>query len=228
MKASAPTIDSRWPLILGVAIATAMIAQQLAGKAIRDAFFLSHFGAGALPTAMMVASTLSIISVLGTARIYRVVAPARLVPWVFFGSAAWFLAEWALSLHFPRIAAASLYIHTTSFGAVVVSGFWSVVNERFDPHTAKRVIAQIAGGATIGGMLGGLAAWQGSNHLSVTAMILALGAVNLLCGILMYLFGRGVHDAVAASTASKPAPSVLAIMEETPYLWQLATKNASC
>ena len=43
-----------------------------------------------------------------------------------------------------------------TFGAVLISGFWSVVNERFDPHTAKQVVGRIAAGATVGGLLGGV------------------------------------------------------------------------
>ena len=218
---SAPSQEQRWGLIYGVMVAVLMIAQQLAGKAIRDAFFLSHFNAAALPTAMIVASSLSIVAVLGTSRVYQMIAPARLVPWVFAVSGLWFAGEWALSMTAPRWAAASLYIHTTSFGAVVVSGFWSVVNERFDPHTAKRVIGRIAGGATLGGVIGGFAAWQGAAFLSVGSMIVVLAVVNFACAIVMWRFGGGVTERELPST-TKRAPSVLEIMEETPYLWQLA------
>lgn len=212
--------DAKVAAGFAVAVAVLMIAQQLAGKALRDAFFLSHFKADALPTVMMVSSVLSVGAVLGASQLFRRMPPGRLVPIVFWVSAAWFVAEWALSSRVPRIAAVSLYIHTTSFGAVVVSGFWSVVNERFDPHTAKLVIGRIAGGATAGGVLGGLAAWQGASQLSIGGMVLVLAAVSTLSGLGVWKLGSGAQHETAPSQG-KP-PSLLAIMDETPYLWHLA------
>ncbi|MCB9598719.1 MAG: hypothetical protein H6719_38745 [Sandaracinaceae bacterium] len=53
------------------------------------------------------------------------------------------------------------------FGALVISGFWSVVNERFDPHSAKQMIGRIGTGATFGGVAGGLLA----AFVSVTAPV---------------------------------------------------------
>ena len=44
----------------------------------------------------------------------------------------------------------------TLFGAVLVSGFWSIINERFDARTARKYIGRIGVGATVGGIVGGL------------------------------------------------------------------------
>ncbi len=200
------------------AVAVIMIGQQLAGKALRDAFFLSNFEASRLPTVMMTASILSVVIVLGTTRLFRRVTPSQLVPWFFGASAALFVAEWALSQATPRIAATLLYVHITSFGAVAVSGFWSVINERFDPHTAKQVIGRIAGGATLGGVLGGLAAWQGASLVSIPTMILILGLLNGICAFGVVWIGGAPQkkEKVAAEV------SALTILEETPYLRHLA------
>ena len=59
----------------------------------------------------------------------------------------------------PGTIAAAVYLHIAAFGGAVVSGFWSVVNERFDPYAAKKAIGKIAGGATFGGVLGGVLTW---------------------------------------------------------------------
>ena len=55
-----------------------------------------------------------------------------------------------------------VYLHMGVFGATLVSAYWSLVNERFDPYTAKRIIGRIGTGASLGGALGGLIAWQAS------------------------------------------------------------------
>ena len=43
--------------------------------------------------------------------------------------------EWGLSFVDPRRAAIAVYLHMAAFGDTVVSGVWSLVNERFD-HTS--------------------------------------------------------------------------------------------
>ena len=131
-------------------VALVMVGQVVASRAVRDGFFLSHFEPEALPSVMTTASLLSIVIVLGSTRLLRNVAPARSLPVFFSLSAGLFAIEWGLSGSYPRVAAVVLYFHTMSVSAVVASGFWSVVNERFDPHAAKRLIGRIAGGASAG------------------------------------------------------------------------------
>ena len=62
----------------------------------------------------------------------------------------------------PRLAAAAaaalLYVHSTVLGAIAISSFWSLLNERFDPHSAKPLMARVAAAATFGGFVGGVSA----------------------------------------------------------------------
>lgn len=200
-----------------------MIAQQLAGKAIRDAFFLANYQADTLPTVVMVASLLSVGAVFGATYLYRTISPARILPMVFSLSGLWFIGEWGLSRQYPGLIAISLYIHTTSFGSVVVSGFWSVVNECFDPHSARRIIGQIATGATVGGMLGGLAAWQSATFLPLEEMILAIAITHFICALSARQLQSAEHtESTSETTEDMPPPSIHKIMDETPYLWHLA------
>lgn len=210
---------TRGAVLTATAVAVGMIAQQLVSKALRDALFLGNFPATALPRVMTGASILSVLLVLIVARAFRRIAPGKLVPVMFAASALLFTTEWMLSGPYPQIASVVLYIHTTSFGAVVISGFWSVVNERFDPYTARRVIGRVGGGATLGGVLGGLAAWQGASRYSISTMLLVVAAVNLACGIGVWRLGRGSR---VSSPREEPETSALAVFEETPYLRQLA------
>ncbi|MBX2813881.1 MAG: hypothetical protein KTR25_18840 [Myxococcales bacterium] len=207
--------------LFGILTAGLMIAQQLAGKAIRDAYFLAHFEPSFLPTVVMIASVISLGTVFGTTHIYRRWAPNRILPSIFLASASWYVAEWYLSGENPRLVAISVYIHTTSFGAVLVSGFWSTINERFDPHHARVIVNRIAGGATAGGMLGGFAAWQGAALAGPKEMILVLASAHLFCALGAYLL-RPSSQAKQKSNRSDSPPSVATIMEETPYLWHIA------
>jgi MFS family permease len=159
----------------------AMLAQQVAGKATRDALYLSRFDVKTLPTVIGVSAIASFAAVLALSRLMTRYAPARVVPVAFAMSATLFVAEWALSFLAPGIAAVAVYFHTAIFGAAVISAFWSLANETFPPHTGRAAISWIAGAGTLGGALGGLAAWRASAAIAVPTMLPVLAAVNLLC-----------------------------------------------
>jgi len=214
-----PSDQTRDASLAAVIVSTIMIGQQVASRALRDGFFLTHFDADALPSVMTGASLLSVAIVLGSARLLRGVAPARSLPVFFLINSLLFVAEWALSSPAPRVAAVVLYLHTTSLGAVVVSGFWSVVNERFDPFTAKQLVARIGSGASFGGVLGGLAAWGGASVLEIPTMIFILAGLSTLCMVLVRRIGG---PTTIRDEDEGPSVSVLEIMQETPYLRNLA------
>ena len=125
---------------MAVLAAVMVVGQSVAARAVRDGFFLSQFPASELPKMIVVGATLSVIVVLGMTHLLRQVAPARSVPWLFVASAVLFALEWLLALYQPGIAAIVLYMHVMSLVALVASGYWSVVSERFDPQAAKRWI----------------------------------------------------------------------------------------
>jgi len=167
--------------VLSAAIASgALVAQTVAGKATRDTLFLTHFGLQLLPAAMIGAAIVSSIATLGIARVLTRFGPARIVPLTFALSAVLFLGEWWLCLRDERIASIAVYAHTAIFGAPAVSAFWSLVNERFDPHAAKRLVGRIASGGTIGGVVGGLAAWRASVDLTVPMTLALLAGINVV------------------------------------------------
>ena len=199
----------------------ALVAQHVAGKATRDTLFLSHFGLALLPAAMIGAALVSSVAVIAISRALGRYGPARIVPILFGSAAVLFLAEWWLSLHSARGAAIAVYVHTAVFGSASVSAFWSLVNERFDPHIAKKVVGRIASGGTIGGVIGGVVVWRASAHLSVPMMLALLAAINAvgLWGALRLMSG------VRQSAAHAPEPLAgggWKIVRETPYLRDLA------
>jgi hypothetical protein len=86
------------------------------------------------------------------------------------------LAVWGLSFLSPRLSAIALYLYTAIFGAALISAFWSLVDETFDPHTSRRAVTAITSGGALGGLLGGLAAWRLSSLIAVPTMLPLLAA----------------------------------------------------
>ena len=173
------------PVVAAVAAATIMIAFQTAAKATRDALFLSSFDVALLPRMIIGAALVSVPMALVASRWMVRVGPGRLVPAAFVTSALLLVVEWTLVDVAREVIAVAVYLHYAALGAVLISGFWSVVNERWDPRTAKRVVGRIAAGGTAGGLLGGLLAERAAVLLSVTAMLPLLAVLHLACAALV-------------------------------------------
>jgi len=220
------------PLPSGTIVATiasaSMIAQQVAGKAARDAIFLSNFSVTTLPIVMAAGAVLSLgVSLVLSGLILRH-SPARVVPTLFALSSAALLAVWAVSFAAPRGAALALYLHTALFGPAVISVFWSLINEKFDPHSGKRAVSLITGGGTLGGVLGGIIAWRAAAVIAVPTMLPLLAAINLVClwGTVRLrdpeMKGRRKVPAKVVETAAKDTPTPWQMLRDAPYLRNLS------
>ncbi|MGW8179757.1 MAG: Npt1/Npt2 family nucleotide transporter, partial [bacterium] len=134
--------------------------------------------------------------------------------------------EWLLVVRIPKLGAIAIYCHIAAFGSILISGFWSMVNERFDPRSARRLIGKIGTGGTVGGVVGGLLAARASDTIEVQTLILLLALLHALCALLLFWLGSG--DQVPAQRAPSksdetPYRSGVRILSEQPYLRSLAT-----
>lgn len=188
------------PTVWALGAATLIIAQQVAGKATRDALFLSRFDVAALPKVVMATAILSIVTVFVVARLIARHGPLRVISTAFAVSAACFVADWFAMPGWPRATAVALYLQMGVFGAMLISGFWSVVNERFDPYTARQTIAKVGAAATLGGVLGGLVAGEVPNAVDLRAMLLVLAGLHLACGYAVRAIGETPRARSAAAT----------------------------
>lgn len=203
---------------------TGMIAQQVAGKAVRDALFLSVYQVHHLPHAMAAASVLSLAVVVCLPMITTRVSPRRFLPLLFAGSAVGLVLERLLYSVFPHLGAIAVYLHVSTVAPVIITTFWSLINERFDPHTAKREVARIAGGGTLGGVLGGLAAWRASTLVSLPSSILMLAGINVLClAAVLTMRAPVLESRRSLSPADEPPTlSALRLFRNAPFLRNLA------
>jgi ATP:ADP antiporter, AAA family len=211
--------------IIAAAAAAVIITFQLAGKATRDALFLSTFGVAALPSMVIAAAVLSGTLTILLARVMARSLPARLVPRLFLLSAFFLSAEWGLASQAPRATAILVYLHLTALGAILVSGFWAMVNERFDPSTARRSIGRITAGASIGGLLGGVLPERVGTVLPVTAMLPILTLLQLIAAVLVLGIERGENPRLIEPPDDVLPDAVLPatrILRNSSYLLSLA------
>ncbi len=175
---------------------------------------------------MLASSLLAMAVALAFSRSLAVRSPARVVPPAVGLNAALLAAEWGLSLGFPRAAAAVVYVHVAAVGAALVSGFWSLVSERLDPHAARQAMARVGTGASLGGLLGGALAWAVARRISVPTMLLVMAAMNALAAAALLRLARpraGDLPSLASVQAVGTSKSLagLRILRQVPYLRHL-------
>jgi hypothetical protein len=206
-----------------------LVAQLVAAKATRDAFFLSNFPVTTLPLASGVTAGLSLGGVLAVSRAMPRWSPPVTMRRSLAASAFLLCAESALALVAPRAAALAVYAHAGVFGATLVSGFWSVINERFDPYTARHVIGRIGTGASLGGVMGGLVAWRAAGVMGVPTMLLLLAALTLACLAVLERLPHGAPAREGVAAADSPSPLLaLGLIRRHPYLSNLALLVSLC
>lgn len=209
--------------IIAFGTALGLLSAHIAGKAIRDALFLSNFPVTDLPAVMIAAAVVSLAAAWAMSRLLTQVGPARTVPGVFGLSGLLFAAEWWLLELAPRPVSVVLYLHYAALGGVLISGFWSVINECFDPHSGKRTIARISGFATLGGVVGGLGAERISVLFGLPAVLPALAALHLGCAVAVRAIAAGSPGQASAAQPDGSADSSgLRTLFTQPLLLQMA------
>jgi hypothetical protein len=212
-------VNERWQVRLAAVTAFVVIAAFVAGKTARDAVFLTSFSVTMLPTFMAVGAIVTIPLVLVVARRMTAIGPARFVPLVYLASAMLFVLEWLTGAWCSRLAGAATFIHVGALGPILTSGFWSTINERFDPRSAKRNIARIGLGATLGGIAGGLVAQATATWLPTRSILLVVAALQLVCAALIRAPGR--HQSAVTEEAGDVWEG-MRVVARTPLLKAMA------
>jgi len=214
--------DETRPVVRAATLAAfLLITQQVAAKAARDALFLSNFPASALPPVMVVSSLASVLAVIGFSRAMASRSPSRVAPVATTVASFLLLVEWLLCLVAPRTAAVVVYLHLAVFGGTLASVFWSSVNERFDPWTARAVVGRIGLGTAAGGVAGGVLAWVVSGILPVPALLL----VTALLGVgAVFVLLRLQQPALTPARRTGPGETTTAVatLKRVSYLRLLA------
>lgn len=200
-----------------ILVAGLMMGWQVAAKATRDSLFLAQFLPSALPAVIGASAVCSILMALLGARLIAAYGPSRVIPSAYLVGGVLHGAEWTQLSMFPRVTAALVYVHIVAFGALLLSGFWALANERFDPRQARRRFGQIAAFGTLGSLVGGLLAERVASLGSSADLLILLGGLQIACFAALLRFAPG--------RTGEPVPESLSIPEVisgAPYLAGLA------
>jgi len=130
-------------------------------NALRTSNFLFKEGVGWLPVAYLLAFAATAVFVLlqSRARARRSI-PTWIIPSLVVFAASGLLMQWALkTITGPsggRFVNYVFWIWASVLIIVLITGFWSTINEIYDPRQAKRLIVVLNSGGILGSVLGGL------------------------------------------------------------------------
>jgi hypothetical protein len=170
---------------------------------------------------MIGAALASVLAVLAFSAALARRSPARVVPATLGAATVLLLGEWWLTVAHPRAAAAAVYLHMAVLGAPVVSAFWSLLSERFDPYTARRVMGRVGLGASLGGVAGGLLAWSAAGLLPVGAMLGLMAVFSVVSLLGLARLGPPPARGDVPSPPVQGALSGLRLLAGAPYLRDL-------
>ena len=136
---SSPRSTPSSPVVAAMLCAGVVTAQFVAGKATRDALFLTHLPVTTLPTMVMATAIFSVGLVTVSSKSVARLTPARLVPLMFAANAFMLLAEWLMTFAAPRVAAVLVYLRSQAQPDARLR-FW--LSMKVWSRTAKRRFAK--------------------------------------------------------------------------------------
>jgi AAA family ATP:ADP antiporter len=173
-------------------------------KPITRSEFISSLGADNLPYVQFGAGVLIGFIMQGYTWVMRAVPRRRIIPVTQVGIAALLVLFWFL---FTTIGqewiAVAFYIVGLILAVLLISQFWTLANDIYDPRQAKRIFGFIGGGSSLGGATGaGLTVYLVESIGAKNMLLLAAAIMAACVSIVLFVLKReetaGTSDPTAA------------------------------
>jgi AAA family ATP:ADP antiporter len=167
--------------------------------------FITSLGAENLPWIMLVAGVLMGGVMQGYSKLVGVV-PRR---WVFPGTQAvvaaslfvfWFLFQ----TESTPVSVAFYFWGRLLLGIFLISQFWTLANDIYDPRQAKRIFGFVGGGSLLGGLAGSAFTAGWAKSLGTNNLILVSAALLVVCsGLVILILRRSAPSERAGSLGAE-------------------------
>jgi AAA family ATP:ADP antiporter len=211
-------------LLLALLVGT-LFAGYTVAKVLRDAMFLSEFGATNLPWGYLAVALASIVIVAGesrlTGRLARSGATA-LGQTVAIACSLGFAAIYPVNHHF---VAALFYVWTGSQLMMLLPYFWLLALELWDPRRAQAIFPYFSGAGLLGGVAGGTLANWAVERIGIDGLLWTLVAFLLVARGVTLVLDRQIPVRPFLHQAGS-ATSPLGIIRHSSFLRYLAATLA--
>src|SRR6478735_2560 len=173
-------------------------------KPITRSEFISNLGADNLPYVQFGAGVLIGFLMQGYTWLMRAVPPRHIIPVTQAGMALMLVAFWFLfGTSAKDWVAVAFYVIGLILAVLLISQFWTLANDVYDPRQAKRIFGFIGGGASLGGAMGAAITVYLVETVGTRNMLLVGAAIMGVCVfIVMFVIKRersaGTSDAAQA------------------------------
>jgi ATP:ADP antiporter, AAA family len=173
-------------------------------KPISRSEYISNLGADNLPYVQFGVGVLIGFLMQGYTWLMRPVPRRRTIPVTQAGMAVMLLGFWFL---FTTIGqdwiAVAFYVVVSILAVLLISQFWTLANDIYDPRQAKRIFGFIGGGSSLGGATGAaLTTFLVQSVGAKNMLLIAAGIMGVCVAIVMFVLRReeaaGTSDAIKA------------------------------
>ncbi|MGE3470974.1 MAG: Npt1/Npt2 family nucleotide transporter [Vicinamibacterales bacterium] len=151
-------------------------------KPVTRSQFISSLGADNLPWVQFGAGMVIGLLMQGYTRLIATVPRRWTIPVTQAGMITLLVLFWVL---FTRVGAewvsVGFYLFGLVLGILLISQFWTLANDIYDPRQAKRLFGLIGGGASLGGATGAAITAGLVEELGTTTMLLVSAAIMAIC-----------------------------------------------
>ena len=154
-------------------------------KPISKSKFIGSFGADNLPyielSAGVIIGMIMLVYAWGAAKLQR----KAVIPVTLGALAGIVLIFWVLWRLDAAWVSAAFYVFNRMLGILLISQFWTLANDVYDPRQARRIFGFIGGGASLGGAMGaGLTTWTVA-HVGVNGLLIVSAIGIGLCAAIV-------------------------------------------
>jgi len=173
--------------------------------------FMDSLGSDNIPYVLLLVGVLGGVVVQGYNKLMSLLPRRAIFPLTQLVMAGTFIMFWALfridDPFLKKWAPVPFYFWGALAGLLLISQFWTLANDLFDPRQAKRVFGFIGGGSSLGGILGADLARRYAKSLGTNNLLLVGAGLLVACFfIVTAAVGSKRPSSAPALPPSKPTP----------------------
>jgi AAA family ATP:ADP antiporter len=180
-----PIVDVRKEESVGVVLMfvysfLAMTAYNILKPSTRS-LFISRLGAEQLPWVLLTAGVLIGFIMQGYSKAMTLIPRKWVIPVAQGVMVGLLVLFWALFQTGSDWVAVGFYFYGLILGILLISQFWTLANDIYDPRQAKRVFGFIGGGASLGGMAGSAILFSYARTIGTYNLLLVSAVLLSVC-----------------------------------------------
>ena len=213
------------PALLAFIYLFLIISSYLMIKTVRNALFISEYGAMKLPYVMVGVAALAGVFAAGYIRLARQLTTWRLVFWSLIFFVSNLLLFWWLAIRGRAWLYPVIYMWAGVFGVIAPMQVWTLANELFTTRQAKRLFGFVGAGGILGGFSGGVLANRLAPLVGTSNLLLVVAGMLCLAALIVYIVAsRGFVQPRTAFEAPPPQNlrQSLGVVFGSPHLRLLA------